>query len=359
MNPHGHRNRRIDLVLVAALLGACASSKDVVGTEASHPAAVETAPKEEVFRRASASLVRLETTRRYAGGFVVGGDGMIVTTYSVLQDELAAHVVLFDGSIFSVERVLAVLPDRDLALVSIADRGLPSLELSSEPPPSPGQRVFVVGHGLGMAGPAMAEVVVGLAPSNAASGSFEVAGPLPAGFFGAPVLDASGRAVGIVVEERSGGATVMTAASIASMLDTATRGPGESLQAFGTRTRDADGWQQSTLVGENLLEDCSSASRERMWGEIERAMGAASPIFDLGAHEASFRVLEGAVFYLAHDLPDCKAIMDAMLTEAARGRGTESATEAATRLAIMLEAALDLLFEESNARAPKAQRGAR
>jgi hypothetical protein len=51
--------------------------------------------------------------------------------------------------------------------------------------------------------------------------------------------------------------------------------------------------------------------------------------------------------------------MDAMLTEAARGRGTESATEAATRLAIMLEAALDLLFEESNARAPKAQRGAR
>jgi hypothetical protein len=70
----------------------------------------------------------------------------------------------------------------------------------------------------------------------------------------------------------------------------------------------------------------------------------------LPEHEAAFRVLEGAVLRLVHEVSDCKALTAALHMDAGKDRGSGSAMEAATQLAATLEAALDLLFAEANAR---------
>lgn len=346
----GPAARALGIVLGIAALTACAARTDVA-TETVEPKAAEAAATTEVFQHGAQALVRIETPHRFGGGFVVAEDGIIVTTYSLLVHELTAYAVLADGTLFAVDRVLAVLPEHDLALVSIAAHGLVPLELAPDGPPAAGERIVVVGRALGMAGPALADAVVGSIPSNAASGSFEISSEMPAGFFGAPVLDVSGRAVGIVGVQRPNGATVLQAGSIARLLDGIEPSAGETMQRFGERTRSADGWEDTPVLDPHVLDDCSSDSRERIWGEIETAIETGAPVFDLGGSNAAFRVLEGAVFYLARELPDCKALLDVLLTEAADGRSRDDATRAASRLAETLHVALELLFAQSRASA--------
>jgi hypothetical protein len=346
------------LAVGLAIVGACASQSKDATTETAPPQGEQAAPTEDLFQRGSEALVRIETPHRVGGGFVVGKNGVIVTGYSLLQHEVAARAVLADGTMFAVDRVLAVKPDQDLAIVQIGAEGLPLLELAGKPP-STGQRVIAVGHALGMAGPTVAEGVVGSTPTASEAGTFQIASPLPAGFFGAPVLDTSGRAIGIIGVQRPDGATVLTSAEISGMLRGAKADAGETIEAFGKRTRSDSGWKATAPIQESVLEDCSMSSRERVWGEIEHAIGSAAPVFELGGTEASFRVLEGAVLYLSRELPDCKELLDVLLTSAANGRDRADAMEGATGLAETLHSVLELLFARSHALGPIASNVAR
>jgi hypothetical protein len=343
------------LILAAGfvLVGACASGRKDATTETAAPTADDDVPTEDAFRRGSEALVRIETPHRVGGGFVVGADGVIVTGYSLLQHEVTARAVLADGTMFPIDRVLASDPERDLAVVQIGAEGLPQLKLAGKPPRT-GQRVIAVGHAIGMAGPSVAQGVVGSTPTVKEAGSFQISSPLPAGFFGAPVLDVSGDAIGIIGVLRPDGATVLTSASIAGMLRGAKSGAGDTMEAFGKRTRDDAGWKKTLTLEPTVLDDCSMSSRERMWGEIEHAIGSAAPVFDLGGTEASFRVMEGAVLYLSREVNDCKELLDVLLTAAASGRDRADSMEGATGLAEALHAVLELLFAQSHALGPMA-----
>ena len=338
--------RTMALAAALAVLGACATQRDF--TE--ETATPEEASSDEVFRRGAESLVRIETPHRVGGGFVVAENGVIVTGYALLQLEVTARAVLPDGSMFAIDRVLAASPERDLVLVSIAAEGLPVLELSERAPAS-GQRVIAVGHALGMAGATAAPGVMGSVPSAEA---MQIVTPLPAGFFGAPVLDASGRAIGIVGAQRADGAAMPTAKRIATMLRRMKPDAGETVHAFGMRTRDAEGWEGTPPLDVRLLDDCSMESRARVWGEIENAIANAAPVFDLGGTEAAQRVLEGAVFYLSREMKDCRALVDVLVSAAERSRNEADPAQGAVLLGEALHGALELLFETSHAFGPTA-----
>jgi hypothetical protein len=344
-----HGSRLLVLAVGLGLLGACATKRDFTEeTAAPEDAAAAT---EEVFRRGSESLVRIETPHRVAGGFIVGEDGVIVTGYALVQHEVTARVVLPDGTMFAIDRVLAVSPERDLVLVSIAAQGLPVLELSQHPIAA-GDRVIAVGHAIGMAGPSVAEGVLGTVPK---SDALRIATPLPAGFFGAPVLDDTGRAVGMIGAQRADGAALLTAASIAGVVSRMKRdGSDETMRAFGLRTREAEGWEGTAPLDVHVLDDCSMQSRERLWGEIETAIASAAPVFDLGGTEAAQRVLEGAVLYLSREIDDCKKLIGVLATAAEQSRSEADPMQGASLLAEALHAALEVLFETSHALSPTA-----
>ena len=104
----GPAARVLGIAFGIAALTACATHNDAA-IETAAPTAVEAAATTEIFQHGAESLVRIETPHRFGGGFVVGADGILVTTYSLLVHELTAYAVLSDGSLFAVDRVLAVI----------------------------------------------------------------------------------------------------------------------------------------------------------------------------------------------------------------------------------------------------------
>jgi hypothetical protein len=125
-------------------------------------------------------------------------------------------------------------------------------------------------------------------------------------------------------------------------------GAGESMREFGTRTdgvEDEPGLASSLDAGD--LADCSTASRERIWHEVRGALQIAAPVYEAGADEAAFRVLEGATLRLRGELDDCRAVLAALDEARVAARRRPNPTEAARVLGLSFEHVVDLLFARS------------
>jgi len=82
-------------------------------------------------------------------GFIVSGDGMIVTSRHVVDDEDAEYtVILNDGTRYSAE-VLAKDPLNDLAIVKIEAKDLKTLSFADSDSVKLGQQVIAIGNTLG------------------------------------------------------------------------------------------------------------------------------------------------------------------------------------------------------------------
>ncbi len=154
----------------------------------------------EAVVRVGPSVVRIRARRRLGSG-VAWGDGLIVTVAGAVGRHDTARITLHDGSEHDAT-VLGVDPATDLAL------------LSTEAPLSPGARTdgseLTVGHlvlVLGRPGRTV-RATFGIVSGHsntawttplggAVSRVVEVDATLPGGFGGGPLVDASGRIVGI------------------------------------------------------------------------------------------------------------------------------------------------------------------
>jgi S1-C subfamily serine protease len=112
---------------------------------------------EEIYARARRSVVIVgaivkrgkghEAHAFCATGFVVQGDGLIVTNYHVLtsfREAKALGVMTDDGRVLAVEEVRAADKRNDLVLLKVDARGLPALPVAAEVPV--GAAVFCLSH---------------------------------------------------------------------------------------------------------------------------------------------------------------------------------------------------------------------
>lgn len=298
-----------------------------------------------VYRHGADALVRIETPHRIGVGFVAA-PGTVVTRYALVQSERVARVVLGDGRALKVERVLAVEPDRDVAVLLVAEEGLPELDVQAAETPAAGQPVFALGHGLGMVSPTIAEGTVDRAVSGDGSGSFRIAAPLQAGFVGAPVLDASGQVVGVVTGEPSDVTSVTSATAVRKLLDGVQDGGGETMEEFGDRTRREKGFTAIVApLPRDALDNCSSESQEWIWLELGRSLEIAAVMDEIGAPEPAFRVLEGAVLRLNTDVADCRDLLGVLKGSVDIARASPEPYPALGVVAQTLEGVIELLFE--------------
>ncbi|MBL7166523.1 MAG: PD40 domain-containing protein [Dehalococcoidales bacterium] len=103
---------------------------------------------QEVTARARDAVVRIETDLGSGSGFVIGSDGLILTSNHVIKDAEEITVYFDDGSSYTgtVEARDLV---RDLALVRIEATGLSYLEMGGLSEVGLGQQVLVFGYPLG------------------------------------------------------------------------------------------------------------------------------------------------------------------------------------------------------------------
>ncbi len=192
----------------------------VLGAGASADA--QTAEEENtirVFERARWGVVHIKTLRRasepfgettYAegvgSGFVVDGEGHILTNYHVVAESNRIEVYLPRGRM-TVARLVGTAPTLDLALLGVsltAEDGVEPLELGESESVRVGQKVIVVGHPLALHD----TVTVGILSAVRRSipdTALELQGELlqvdaavNPGNSGGPVLDSGGRVIGVV-----------------------------------------------------------------------------------------------------------------------------------------------------------------
>jgi serine protease Do len=155
----------------------------------------------EVARKVRGSVVLVYHRGGNGAGVIWRSDGRIVTNSHVVGNDGRTEVVLADGRKY-VGIVAARHPTRDLAIVKIAEEGLPAIEVGDSSTVRPGQLAFAIGHPLGFRDAVTAGIVV--ASGQAATEGGPRTGDylqsdvtLAPGNSGGPLVDAWGRVIGI------------------------------------------------------------------------------------------------------------------------------------------------------------------
>ncbi len=152
-------------------------------------------------KQVHASLVRVESGRWGAGaGTIWHSEGLILTNSHVARSRRLS-VTLPDGR-RAPARLLARNRDLDLAALAVEMSDLPTIEIGDSETLRPGHWVMAFGHPWGVEGAATAGVVIGQGaelPDRPAFGRDWVAVGLHyrPGHSGGPLVDSSGRLVGI------------------------------------------------------------------------------------------------------------------------------------------------------------------
>jgi serine protease Do len=151
--------------------------------------------------KARESVVLVYRNGGNGAGVVWRADGRIVTNSHVVGNDGRAEIVLADGRKY-IGIVAARHPTRDLALVKIAEEGLPAAEIGDSSTVRPGQLAIAVGHPLGFRDAVTAGIVVAAGQAATEGGPrtgdhLQSDVTLAPGNSGGPLVDAWGRVIGI------------------------------------------------------------------------------------------------------------------------------------------------------------------
>jgi putative serine protease PepD len=225
--PPGRSTRRrivpaVALVSAIAALAlsavALTTGDDNSGETATLPAAAGGRPAAtqagRVYDAASPGVVSVRAGSASGTGFVVRGDGTIVTNAHVVGDSSSVTVSFGDSGRMVDAEVLGVDESSDVAVLRV-DPGsagtLHPLALANSDDVRVGDSVVAIGHPFGLDRTATAGIVSGLGREIQAPDGFQIDdviqtdAPINPGNSGGPLLDTRGRVIGITTQIATGG----------------------------------------------------------------------------------------------------------------------------------------------------------
>ena len=173
----------------------------------------------QVFKSASPSVVHITTLQNRrdmfslnvsqvpsgtGSGFIWDDQGHLVTNFHVIQGASAAQVLLADGSEWQA-KLVGAFPDRDLAVLKIeAPRNkLPPIAVGTSRDLVVGQKVFAIGNPFGLDQTLTTGIVSALnreiesLTRRSIRGVVQTDAAINPGNSGGPLLDSSGRLIGV------------------------------------------------------------------------------------------------------------------------------------------------------------------
>jgi hypothetical protein len=130
-------------------------------------------------------------------GFLVSTKGLIATNYHVIEDAHTADVVLADKTKLTVEGVVALDEEDDLANLRVAgSMSARPLELDADDVPRVGAKVYAIGNPQGLTQTLSDGLVSGHREIDRVS-LIQTTAPISQGSSGGPLLGADGRVVGV------------------------------------------------------------------------------------------------------------------------------------------------------------------
>jgi len=154
-----------------------------------------------IARVAPAVVVVSSKDGQRGSGFVVSREGLIVTNLHVVAPMRQPRVMLGDGRAFDAVAIVGYDSDRDLALLKVPGKGLPTLTLGASANVKVGQRVVAFGAPWGLSGTATNGIVSAIRLHHSVPGAtlLQTDAAINPGNSGGPLLNTEGQVVGVVV----------------------------------------------------------------------------------------------------------------------------------------------------------------
>jgi hypothetical protein len=131
-------------------------------------------------------------------GFLVSADGVIVTNYHVIETGNAAIVKFPDGTVLSVDGLLAASKGRDLAIIKIHGTTFRTLALGDSDDIQVGEEVVAIGNPLMLESTVSNGIISGVRTSKEQGGKFlQTSAPISPGSSGGPLFNMRGEVIGI------------------------------------------------------------------------------------------------------------------------------------------------------------------
>jgi S1-C subfamily serine protease len=172
-----------------------------------------------LYERVSPAVVAIEVETGAGGGsgsgFIISGDGYIVTNNHVVENANAVRVIFADGSTADAN-IIGADPYSDLALLKASRDGLPFVELADSDQVRVGQRTIAIGSPLGtdLRNTMTTGIVSGLGRSLPTESNFSNFGIIQTdaainpGNSGGPLFNSRGQVIGVNTAIRTSNAGV-------------------------------------------------------------------------------------------------------------------------------------------------------
>jgi hypothetical protein len=165
----------------------------------------QSAPKKDIpaiakaANRAIVTIIAADNDKPIAQGtgFLVGADGVIVTNYHVIETGNAATVKFPDGTVLSVDGVLAANKVRDLAVIKIHGENFRTLSLGDSDDIQVGEEVVAIGNPLLLESTVSNGIISGVRTSKELGKFLQTTAPISPGSSGGPLFNMRGEVVGI------------------------------------------------------------------------------------------------------------------------------------------------------------------
>jgi S1-C subfamily serine protease len=190
-----------------------------------------------VYKKALPSVVNITSTtvaydffygavpqKGMGSGFVIDGEGHILTNYHVIEGARQVEVTTSDKSKYKAQ-VVGVDPPHDLAVIQIPNSKVPEAEIGDSKSLVVGQKVFAIGNPFGLSGTMTRGIISSIRSVRGEHGFIDEAiqtdAAINPGNSGGPLLNSHGQVIGINSMILTGGAEQSAGIGFAIPINTA------------------------------------------------------------------------------------------------------------------------------------------
>ncbi len=137
-------------------------------------------------------------------GFVVMPDGIIATNRHVIEDALFVNITFNTGAVSGQAVLLAQSEVVDLALLKIAARDLPTVELADSDYVLPGQEITVIGNPRRLQNTVTSGLISQVRQQTRDIIWHQISAPISPSSSGSPVFDEQGRVISVAFSSYKG-----------------------------------------------------------------------------------------------------------------------------------------------------------
>lgn len=287
------------------------------------PAAPAPLTPKQIVENSKPAIVRIEAgTDKVGTGFVIDGAGVIATNLHVVAASAPITVRLLDGTALTVERIVGVDVDHDLALLGVAaGRPLPTLALGDSDQVAAGDPVLAIGNPLGVLDYTVSDGLISSVRQVAPGFKLlQISAPISQGSSGGPLFNSFGQVIGVSTAVFTEGQN-LNFGMPSNYVQALFRQPPRDLDVaeFAELTRPqpqaivVDGVTIERKIPEHpptLFAGCEATAVADVVAAIDSAISVGAPLYNRGDHEGCFKIYEATAIKFEQG-STCKGVRDA------------------------------------------------